>query len=155
MYESCVIFFSSVFRICSIKGFYLWKCEFYRPCIRNLTFGWLQIEHKMEKGQWCHNFLAWHHRQTFWTLPCYLLLLLSLVTKAVFISILWLALELWQFSFIKDWPEIQISEIAACILSNIWRVRWVRVTKFGRNISKKLLNTRVTAFTVSELLKEN
>ena len=40
-----------------------------------------------------------------------LFLLLSLVTGPSFMSISSLVLELWQFSFIRDWPEIWKSEI--------------------------------------------
>ena len=38
------------------------------------------------------------------------LLLSRLVIRPCFISTSWLALELWQFLFVKDWPEIQKSE---------------------------------------------
>ena len=44
------------------------------------------------------------------------------------------------------------------VLRNIWRLGRVRDTKFGTNVSNEMLlnaaNTRVTAFTVSELLRE-
>ena len=40
-----------------------------------------------------------------------LLLLLSLVTGPSCMSISSLVLEFWQFSFIRDWPEIRKSEI--------------------------------------------
>ena len=40
-----------------------------------------------------------------------LFLLSILVTDPNFMSISTLALELWQFSFIRDWPEIWKSEI--------------------------------------------
>ena len=35
----------------------------------------------------------------------------SFITIPSFMSLSWLVLELWQFSFIKDWPEIRKSEI--------------------------------------------
>ena len=89
-----------------------------------------------------------------------LFLLLSLVTGRSFISISSLLLELWQFSFIKDWPEIQTLETPPSeFLLNIWRLGRVRDTKFGTNVSNKMLwmlqNAKVTAFIVSELLREN
>ena len=41
-------------------------------------------------------------------------------------------------------------------MPNIWRLRRVRDTKFGMNVSNEmLLNARVAAFIVSELLREN
>ena len=45
------------------------------------------------------------------------------------------------------------------VLPNIWRLGLVRYTKFGLDVSNKILlnaaKCRVTAFTVSELLREN
>ena len=46
------------------------------------------------------------------------------------------------------------------VLPNIWRLGQVSDSKFGRNVSNKVLlntakNARVTTFTVSELLMEN
>ena len=53
--------------------------------------------------------------------------------------------------------EIEITPV--WVLPHIWRLGQVRDTKFGTNVSNKVLlnaeNTRVTAFTVSELLREN
>ena len=89
-------------------------------------------------------------------------LLPSLVTGPSFMSILSLFLELWQSSFIRDWSEIRKSEIPLYEFSPIsgdcgefvipnlpqmsvmkcyWMLQNARVT--------------VTAFTVSELLREN
>ena len=50
-------------------------------------------------------------------------LLSSLVTGSSFISISSLVLELWQFPFIRDWPEIWKSEITTsefCLISGGW-----------------------------------
>ena len=44
-----------------------------------------------------------------------LFLLPSLVTGASFMSISSLDLELWQFTFIKDWAENRESEIPLCL----------------------------------------
>ena len=71
-----------------------------------------------------------------------------------------LVLELWQFSFMRDWPEIRKSEIPPsefCPISGDWGELWIP------NLAQMSLikcywmlqNARVTAFTVSELLKEN
>ena len=57
-----------------------------------------------------------------------LFLLSSLVTGTSFLSISSLVLELWQFSFIKDWPEIQKSEIPPfkfCPISGDWDEPWI------------------------------
>ena len=70
----------------------------------------LQIGHKPEKWQWRHNLPTWRHLHFFWS--C-LFLLSGLVTAPNFMSISSIALELQQFSFIRDWPEIRKSEIFA------------------------------------------
>ena len=52
-----------------------------------------------------------------------LLLLSSLITGSRFMSMSTLVLELWQFPFIRNWPEIQISEIYLsrfCWISGDW-----------------------------------
>ena len=89
-----------------------------------------------------------------------LFLLSSLVTGPSFMSISSLVLELWQFSFIRDWPEIRKSEIPPsefCPISGDWGKLWIP------NLARMSLiecywmlqNSRVTAFTVLELLREN
>ena len=54
-------------------------------------------------------------------------------------------------------PEIRNTSLWD--LPNIWRLERVRDTKFGTNVSNKMLlnaeNARVTAFTICELLWEN
>ena len=54
-------------------------------------------------------------------------------------------------------PEIESTLV--WVLPNIWRLGRVMDTKFGTNVSNKrywiLQNSRVTAFTVLELLREN
>ena len=70
-----------------------------------------------------------------------LFLLSSLVTGLSFMSISSLVLELWQFSFIRDWPEIRKSEIPpseVCPISGDW-VGQVMDTKFGTNVSNRML----------------
>ena len=68
-----------------------------------------------------------------------LFVLSSLVTSPSFVSISSQVLELWQFSFIRDWPEIWNSETAVWVLPDIWRPRQIRDTKFGTNVSNKSL----------------
>ena len=81
-------------------------------------------------------------------------------TGPSFMSISWLVLELWQFSFIRDWPEIHKSEIPQyefCPISGdrgklgILNLAWMFLTK----CYWMLQNPRITTFTVSELLREN
>ena len=71
-----------------------------------------------------------------------LFLLSSLVTGPSFMSISLQVLELWQFPFIRDWPEICKSEMhlsLVWVLVNIWRLAQVRNTKFATNVSNKML----------------
>ena len=55
--------------------------------------------------------------------------------------------------------NVEIGNIAIWVLPNIWRLVQERDTKFGTNVSNKcywmLQNAKVTAFTISELLREN
>ena len=89
-----------------------------------------------------------------------LFVLSRLVAGSSFMSISSLVLKLWQFSFIKDWPEIRKSEIPQyefCPISRDWDE--LGIPNFPRMLLIKcywmLQNARVTAFTVSELLREN
>ena len=84
----------------------------------------------------------------------------SLVTGASLMPISWLVLELWQFSFIKDWPEIQKWEILLpefCPLSRDWGT--LGIPNLARMSLIKnycmLQNSRLAAFTISELIWEN
>ena len=89
-----------------------------------------------------------------------LFLLLNLVTGRSFMSISSPVLDLWQFSFIRDWPEVRKSEMPPsefCPISGDWGKLWVP------NLARMSLiecywmlqNPRVTTFTVFELLREN
>ena len=89
-----------------------------------------------------------------------LFLLSSLVSVPSFMSMLILVLELWQFSFIRDWPEIQKSEIPRSEFFTIfgdWGKLWIP------NLARMSLiecywmlqNARIKAFTVFELLRVN
>ena len=89
-----------------------------------------------------------------------LFLLSSLVTGPSFILISLLVLELWEFSFIRNWPEIRKSEIPPSEFFPIYGY-WgkLQIPHLARMSLIKgylmLQNTRVTAFTVSELLRAN
>ena len=84
----------------------------------------------------------------------------SLVTDPSFMSILWLVLELAQFLFINDWPEIWKSEIPP---SEFWQISgdWdeLGIPHLARMSLIKsywtLKNARVTTFAVSELFRKN
>ena len=89
-----------------------------------------------------------------------LFLLSSLVTGARFMSISSLVLELWQFPFIRDWPEIRKSEISPSEFCPI-SVDWDELSL--PNLAQMFLiecywvlqNSKVTTFSVFESLREN
>ena len=89
-----------------------------------------------------------------------LFLLSNLVTGPSFMSISSPVLELWQFSFIRDWPESRKLEIPLsefCSVSGDWDKLWIlnlaRVSLLA--FYWMLQNFMVTAFTVFKLLREN
>ena len=89
-----------------------------------------------------------------------LFLLSSLVTGPSFMSISSLVLELWQFSFIRDWPEIRKLEIPPsefCLISGDWGELGIpNVTRMSLiKFYWMQQNARVTDFPVLELLREN
>ena len=89
-----------------------------------------------------------------------LFLLSSLVTGRSFMSIPSLVLELWQFSFIRDWPEVRTSEIPPSEFFQIsgdwgklWEPNLARISVI--ECYWILQSSRVAIFTVLELLSEN
>ena len=81
-----------------------------------------------------------------------LFFLSSLVTGPSFMSISSLVLELWQFSFIRDWPEIQKSEISPsefCPTGDWGKLGILNLARMSLiKCYWMLQNARVTAFTV-------
>ena len=83
-----------------------------------------------------------------------------LVTAPSFMSISSMVLELWQFCFLRDWPEIQKSEISPsdfCPVSRDWCELLIPnlVQMSLIECYWMLQNVRVTAFTMFELFREN
>ena len=106
-------------------------------------FGKMAITSQFSEMTWSANFF-----------DVVLFLLSSLVTGQVSS----LVLELWQFPFIRDWPEIRKLKILPSKFYPISR-HWgeLGIPKLVRTSLKCywiLKNARVTDFTVSELLRE-
>ena len=86
--------------------------------------------------------------------------LLILVIGPSFMSISSLVPELWQFPFISDWPEIGKSKISPSKFDPIYGY-WgeLEIPNLVRLSLMKCYwiqqDARVTAFTISELLREN
>ena len=88
-----------------------------------------------------------------------LILLSSLVTCPSFMSVSSMVQELWQFLFIRGWPEIRKSEIPSsefCPISGDWGT-WT-IPNLPRTSLIRfywvLQNARIAALTASELLRE-
>ena len=150
-------FFSSVCSFCKLKSYCWWKCKFYRLCVQNLAFGLFQIGQKLKN---INDVTISQHDLIAKIFDLILFFLSSLVTGPSSMSISSLILELWHFSFIRDWQEIRKSEIPPsefCPISRDWGES--EIPNLAQMSLIKcywmLQNARVTAFTVSELLREN
>ena len=102
----------------------------------------------------------WWHDVIINFLKVVLFLVSSLVTGPRFMLISSLVLELWQFFYIRDWPEILKSKMPQsefCLISEDWSK--LRIPELARMLLRKCYwlpqNARVTAFVISELLREN
>ena len=100
------------------------------------------------------------YRQIFLMLPSFSCKVLLLVKFYYYMSISLMVLEWWQFLFIRDWPEIWKTEIPSpkfFAISEylgklgIPNLAWMYLMKRYWILQ----NARVTAFTVSELLRGN
>ena len=110
-----------------------------------------------KERQWRYNLPTWRHRQIF---SCCCVSRVILVTGPSFLPILWLILELWQFSFIMDWPEIWKSEpflSMFCLMSGHWGKLGIPNLALMYLIKCYWLlqDSTFTTFTNSELLREN
>ena len=88
-----------------------------------------------------------------------LFLLSRLVTGPSFMSISSLILELWQFSFIRDWPEILKLEIHPsefCPISRDWGKFWIsNLVRMSLVECYWMLQvSSITAFNLFEILRE-
>ena len=145
--------FSAVFSFSKIKGYYHLKFKFCRLCVQNPALGFLQLvvnwKNCCDVTNSLHDIIVNFFYAT-------LFLLSSLLTGPSFMSTSSLVLELWQFSFIWDWPKILKLEIPPSEfypISADWIPNLVQMSLI--KCYWILQNARVTAFTVSELLREN
>ena len=104
--------------------------------MRNLTSRVLQIGRKLEKWQWCQNLLIWRHLKTFWCcfdslvkLSCWSKFQVNVITGSVVLTIF----------FFKGCFFVQYLETGMSLMKYYWMLQ----------------NAKVTAFTISELLREN
>ena len=107
--------------------------------------------------QWCHNF--WHEVIVKFLWLCFFSLVKFSYWSRFHVNII-TGSELWQFLFIRDSPEIRKSKKTPsefCPISGDWgewripNLAWTSLIKYYAILQ----NARVTAFTISELLREN
>ena len=144
--------FSSLFSFCKTKGYYCWK-HIFADSVSGIRPPDCSKLARNPKNN--NDVTLFRH-----DVNVFLFLLSSLVTARCFMSISSQVLELWQFSFIRDWPELRKSEIPPSEfwpISGDWGELWV--LNLARMSFIKcywmLQNSRVTAVFVLELLREN
>ena len=125
-------------------------------CVQNPASGLIQIDRKVEKWQWFHNF--WHEVivKFFWL--CFFCLVKFSYWSKFHVNII-TGSGVMTIFFIRDSPEIRKSEKLSpdfCPISGDWG-EWRIPNLAGTSLIKCywiLQNAKVTAFTVSELLTE-
>ena len=147
---------NSVFSFCNTKDYYYWKQNFCRFCVRNPASELLHIDQKSKKWQRRHNFLTWRQRHIFWR--CFISLVKFSYWSKFHVNIITGSgiMTIFFYKGLTRNPEIGNNPV--WILPNIWRLGQVMDTKFGANVSDRMLPnaaSSVTAFTFFELLKEN
>ena len=138
-----------------IKGYHLWKFKFYRPCVRDRYPNCSKLAINWKNNNGVIIFRDDVIVKFFWRCCVFLL---SLVNGPNFKSLSLLVLELWQFSFLRDWPEIwklETPSLEFCPISRDWSE--LGISNLVRMSLIKcywmLQNTSVTASTVSKLLR--
>ena len=97
----------------------------------------LQIGQKTGKWQWHHNFSRWRHRQFFW------LYFFSLVRFSYWSNIHVNTITSSGIMKISSYKgltrNVDIGNTPIWVLPNIWRLEQVMDTKFGANVSNRIL----------------
>ena len=97
----------------------------------------LQIGQKTGKWQWHHNFSRWRHRQFFW------LYFFSLVRFSYWSNIHVNTITSSGIMKISSYKgltrNVDIGNTPIWVLPNIWRLEQVMDTKFGTNVSNRML----------------
>ena len=126
-------------------------------CDRNPASGLLQTGQKSKKWQWRHSFPTWRQRQIFWR--CFISLVNFSYWSKFHVNII-TGSGIMTIFFIRDWPEIRKLEIPPsefCPIpgdqGNLWVPNLALMSLIG--YYWMLQNSKVTAFTVLELLREN
>ena len=113
--------FQFCFQVLKDKKLLLVKIKFYRPCVQNPASARPANLPYIGKKTMTSQFTDLNSPSIFFHVDVFLLS--SLVTGSSYISLSQLVLELWQFFFIKDWPEIRKSKMPQsefCPISRGW-----------------------------------
>ena len=113
------------------------KIKLLRLCTRNAASGLLQIGHRSEKWQWRHSLPTWRDRQSFLMLFFFLVKFSYWSKFHVNIITDFGVMAIYFYQGLTRNPEI--GNTLVWVLPNIWRLRQVRDTKFGMNVSIKML----------------
>ena len=119
-----------------------------------LGYGLLHVRYQLKRWWWHYNLCTGFHPQFF---VIVLFRLSGLLIGPSLMSISLPFLELWQFSFIRSFTRnLRMGNTPVWVLSNIWWLEHVMDTGFVTSVSNLVLqNVWFTAFTISELLREN
>ena len=113
------------------------KCKFYRPWVRNTASGLLQIGHKSGKRQWRQNLSTWRHSHIFWR--CRVSLVKLSYWSKFHVNIMTGSGVMTIFVYKGLTRNTEIGNTPFWVLPNIWRLGQARDTKFGKNVSNKML----------------
>ena len=130
-------FFSSVFSFRRIKSYCWWRHTFSKLCVWNPVSELLQICHKLEKRQLRHSF--GHGDIIKISLRCFdSLATFSFWSKFHVNTVT--GSGVMTISFYEGLTRnLEMGNILVWVLPNIWRLGRVTDTKFGRNVSNKML----------------
>ena len=98
----------------------------------------LQTGHKLEKWQWCHNFMTWRHGQFFFW-GCFVSLMKLSYWSKFHVNIIIGSGGMTIFFYKRFTRNSEIGNNHVWVLPNNWRLGQVGDTKFGKNVSNKIL----------------
>ena len=126
---------SSVSSFCKTKGYYYWKNNFWKLCVRNPASWLLQICQKFGKWQWRQNFLAWRHRQFFDAVS---LVKFSYWSK-IQVNIITSSGIMTVFFYKRFTRNPDIGNTPVWVLPNISRLEQAIDTNIATNVSNRVL----------------
>ena len=105
--------------------------------VQNPTSGLLQNGEKSEKWKWYHNLLIWGHHQIFW--HWFVSHVNSSYWSKFHVNVITGSGVITIFFYKRLTRNLEIGNNPIWVLPNIWRLRQVMDTKFGKNVSNEML----------------